>query len=74
MIQSRIVYSSLSLIIVIMILCMSRPGFMFKTDGTLKDFGFGNDETLYSLSSISLVVSILLFYFFSLMDMIFSKD
>lgn len=74
MIQSRIVYSSLSLIIVIMILCVSRPGFMFKTDGTLKDFGFGNDETLYSLSSVSLVVSILLFYFFSLMDMIFSKD
>lgn len=74
MIQSRIVYSSLSLIIVIMILCISRPGFMFKTDGTLKDFGFGNDETLYSLSSVSLVVSILLFYFFSLMDMIFSKD
>lgn len=74
MIQSRIVYSSLSLIIVIMILCISRPGFMFKRDGTLKDFGFGNDETLYSLSSVSLVVSILLFYFFSLMDMIFSKD
>jgi hypothetical protein len=74
MIQSRIVYSSLSLIIVIMILCMTRPGFMFKTDGTLKDFGFGNDETLYSLSSVSLVVSILLFYFFSLMDMIFSKE
>lgn len=74
MIQSRIVYSSLSLIIVIMILCMARPGFMFKTDGTLKEFGFGNDQTLYSLSSVSLVVSILLFYFFSLMDMIFSKE
>ena len=73
MIQSRVVYSALSLLLIMFILSMLRPSVMFKRDGTLKEFGFGEDKTLYSLSTFSLVIAILLFYFFSVMDIIFLR-
>ena len=73
MFKSRIVYSCITLVIIMLLLSTIRPSVMFNSNGSLKEFGFGEDKTLYSLSTFSVVIAMILFYFFSLTDMIFAQ-
>ena len=70
----RIVYSCTALVIVMLLLSMVRPKLMFKSDGSVKEFGLGEDKTLCSLSTFSVVIAMILFYFFALTDMIFAQS
>jgi hypothetical protein len=72
MMKSRIFYSALCLIVVMLLLVIARPRVMFSVDGTPKEFGLEEHQTMYSLGFVSIVSAIVLFYFFSLMDLIFS--
>lgn len=69
-VNSRIVYSVVSLVAIMAMVVTQRPSVMMRDDGRFKEFGFAKDQTMYSLSFVAIMSAILLFYFFSLMDVV----
>jgi hypothetical protein len=71
-INLRIAYS-VSLFVLIMILVnIVKPNIVYKNDATVRSFGIHKNETIFSLGVFSVVSSILSFYLFCLIDMIFN--
>jgi|TARA_B110000977_G_scaffold117860_2_gene152123 hypothetical protein len=49
-----------------------KPKFIFKNDGSIKPYGVNNeDKTIYSLGVISISASIVAFYLFCIIDIVF---
>ncbi len=69
----RVIYSSLFYVLTIMLLIVSKPSFMFDDQVELKRFGVGEKKTIFSLGVFVIVLSILSFYIFCLIDLIFIK-
>jgi len=72
MMKHRILYSIICLITIMVLLYVSRPKIAFHVDGTPREFGFQEHQSIYSIGFISTLSAILFFYFFSLFDMIWS--
>ncbi len=72
-INTRIIYSILFYILLIVLIIISRPSIMFEEDGSIKDFGIGDDKTMFSLGVFTVVLAILSFYIFCMIDLIFGK-
>lgn len=51
---------------------ISKPPIMFKRDDNIKCFGINKNQTIISLGVFTVVCAILSFYFFSMIDLIFS--
>lgn len=66
----RIVNSVACLIMIMALLLATRPRLIFDEEGHPREFGFGKGQTIYSLGMFSSFIAIVLFYFFSIMDMI----
>ena len=61
-------------IIIIITIFILKPEIMYsKKNNKFKSFGFGKDETLFSLSSVGIFSSIILYMFFSTIDSLCSK-
>jgi hypothetical protein len=52
------------------LLHVNKPSFIFNKDGTIKEFGTGNDKSVYSLGVVSSFIAIISFYIFSMIDLI----
>jgi hypothetical protein len=52
---------------------MSKPSVMFEENGELKHFGMGNDKTLFSFGIFTVVLAVVSFYLFTLLDIIFKN-
>ncbi len=52
---------------------MQKPRIIFNEDNSLKNFGFGENQTLYSMGTFSIVIAIISFYIFALIDYIFNN-
>ncbi len=50
---------------------MQKPRIIFNEDNSLKSFGFGKNQTLYSMGAFAVLLAILSFYLFALIDYIF---
>jgi hypothetical protein len=72
-ISARIIYSILFYILLIILITLAKPSVMFEIDGTLKPFGIGDDKTMFSLGVFTVVLAVLSFYVFCMIDLIFSK-
>lgn len=72
-INSRIVYSVAFYVLLMILIFMSKPPVIFDKDGTLRPFGIGYDKTMFSLGVFSVVVAVLSFYMFCIIDMVFGK-
>jgi hypothetical protein len=55
-----------------MLLVVSKPGLMFQPNGDIKPFGVGGEKTVFSFGVFIIVLAIISFYVFSLIDLIFS--
>lgn len=69
--NSRFIYSILFYLLVVMLLIVSKPKFMFDKSGKLKPFGVGNSKTIFSLGVFIVILSILSFYTFCIIDLVF---
>lgn len=69
--NSRIVYSILFYILVMILLIISKPAIMFENNGEFRSFGVGSDKTMFSFGVFSVVLAIVSFYIFCLIDMIY---
>lgn len=70
MFSKRIVSSILIFIFCMILLHVNKPSFIFNKDGTIKEFGTGNDKSVYSLGVVSSFIAIISFYIFSMIDLI----
>lgn len=72
-VSSRIVYSIVFYVLLMILLVVSRPSVIFEVDGRLRPFGVGEDKTLFSMGVFAVVVAILSFYVFCIIDIIFTN-
>lgn len=72
-INSRIIYSIVFYILLMILIYTSKPSFMFESDGSIKHFGLGIDKTMFSFGVFAVVLAIMSFYLFCIIDLIFPK-
>ncbi len=72
-VSSRIVYAVLFYILLIVLIIVSKPSLMFDDYGNIKQFGIGDEKTMFSLGVFSVILAVISFYIFCLVDMIFAK-
>ena len=73
-IPSRVVYSILFYILLLVLIVLIRPSIMFNEHGNIKPFGIGEDKTMFSFGVFTVVLAILSFYVFCLIDLVFTKN
>lgn len=72
-ISARIIYSILFYVLLIILIILAKPSVMFEKDGSLKQFGIGDEKTMFSLGVFTVVLAVLSFYIFCMIDLIFAK-
>lgn len=72
-INSRIVYAIFFYILLVVLIVLSKPSIMFEKNGEIKQFGIGEDKTMFSLGVFTVILAIISYYIFCLVDMIFAK-
>ena len=70
--SSRILYSILLYILVMTLIYTVKPKLIFNDEGSIKHYGVKDKDTIYSLGVISVVLAIVSFYLFCLIDLIFN--
>jgi hypothetical protein len=55
------------------LIIVSKPSIMFDDYGDIKPFGIGDEKTMFSVGVFSIVLAIISFYIFCLVDMVFAK-
>lgn len=73
-INSRVVYSLLFYILLMILIIVSKPLIMFDEAGQIKPFGIGDDKTMFSFGVLTVVVAIVSFYAFCIIDIIFKHS
>lgn len=69
--NTRLLYAVLFFILLILLIYTSKPTMVFDHAGDIRRFGIGNDKTMFSLGVFTVVLAILSFYFFCIIDIIF---
>jgi len=66
---------SLSIIVYLLIMCIIfyiKPSFIYKYNGTVKEFGLNSDQTITSLGVISTCIALFCFYIFLVIDFMYN--
>ena len=64
-------YSLLFYVLIIMLVVVSRPRVVFDENGMVRQFGIGNNKTIFSLGVFVVALSISSFYLFAVIDLVF---
>ena len=72
-INSRVVYSVLFYLLLMTLIFVSKPSIMFDEKGDIKRFGIGDTKTMFSFGVLTVVVAVLSFYTFCIIDLVFQK-
>lgn len=72
-VNSRVIYSLLFFVLLMVLVAVSKPSLIFHPDGSLKEFGIGDNKTMFSLGVFTTVIAILSFYAFCIIDLIFKN-
>lgn len=71
-VNTRIVYSIVFYVLVMTLIVVSRPSVVFEKDGSLRPYGVGMDKTMFSFGVFAVVMAVLSFYMFCVIDLIFN--
>ena len=69
--SSRVVYSVMFYLLLVTLVVVAHPGIAFNTDGSVKPFGVGAGKSVFSLGTLVSSMSVVCFYVFCLIDVIF---
>jgi hypothetical protein len=72
MVQNRVIFSSVCLMVFMSMVYIFKPEILYTRDDNLKQFGIGDEKTIYPLGVIVVVLSISLFYLFSFIDIMYA--
>ena len=68
--NNRVKYTLLIYLVVVMIIIIIRPKFMFKKNGEFKPFGIGKNKTIFPFWLIIFVSIIIAYYIANIMVLI----
>ena len=71
--SGRVIYSILFYVLLMILISVSKPSIMYDEYGSLKEFGIGEDKTMFSLGVVTVVIAILSFYIFCIIDIVFKN-
>ena len=71
--NSRIVYSITCYVLLVILIVISKPSVMFEKSGKIRPFGVGYDKTMFSFGVFAVVLAIISFYIFCIIDLVFAK-
>ncbi len=66
---NRVLYALVAYFGIVCLLVITKPKFLFNKEGDLKPFGFSPHQSPVSFGFISVVMPIVLFYTFLMIDM-----
>jgi hypothetical protein len=69
--NARLLYAIVFFVLLIALIFTTKPSLIFNPDGSLKPYGIGEDKTMFSFGVFTVVLAILSFYFFCVIDLIF---
>jgi len=72
-VNQRTIYSGLFYLLIVTFLFVSKPSLVFDQDGEIKPFGIGTQKTLFSFGVLVIVIALLSFYVFAMIDLVFAK-
>lgn len=77
-INGRIIYSLLFYLMAVALIVVAKPELMFAENGGIKSFGVGLDKdrspkTVFSFGVLVVVLAIVSFYIFAVIDIVFKK-
>lgn len=70
-INTRIVYSVIFYVMLMTLLVIAKPNSIFDRDGCIRPFGVGEDKTLFSMGVYAVVLAVMSFYVFCVIDLVF---
>lgn len=73
MLNQRIIYASLFYLLLIILVLVTKPPMVFDEHGNVRPFGVGANKTIFSLGVLTVSLSIISFYIFCLIDLIFAN-
>ena len=69
--SSRIFYAIFLYILIMTLIFLKKPSMLFEKNGEIKNFDLKKNETMYSVGVLTIVLAIVCFYLFCVIDMIF---
>lgn len=72
LINHRSVYSVLFYVLLIVLIIVMRPAWLFHENGQVKTFGLGCQQTVFSLGVIVVALAIVAYYVFAMIDILFA--
>jgi hypothetical protein len=72
-ISSRVIYSVLFYLLLMILIYVSKPSVLFDEKGNVRIFGIGDDKTMFSLGVLTVVIAVVSFYIFCIIDLVFQK-
>lgn len=72
-ISSRVIYSVLFYLLLMILIYVSKPSILFDEKGNIRFFGIGDDKTMFSLGVLTVVIAVVSFYIFCIIDLVFYK-
>lgn len=72
-INSRVVYSVLFYALLMILILTVKPSIMFTNNKEIKQFGVSEEKTMFSLGVFTVVIAIISFYTFCIIDIIFKN-
>jgi hypothetical protein len=70
--NKRLVLSVMFFCLVMLLTMTTKPSFVFNSDGSIKEFGLDENQTIYSLGVLVVTLCIIIFYIFSMIDLMYS--
>lgn len=68
---SRVVYSSLFFVLIMALVLIAKPPWIFTSDGVAKPFGVGGQRTIVPLGVVTVLTAVLSMYTFTLIDTVY---
>ena len=72
--NTRLIYSLVFYLLIVALLIVSKPEFMFDVNRKAKPFGLGSEKTIFSFGVIISTISILSYYIFATIDLLFAYE
>lgn len=73
LINHRSIYSIVFYVLVIVLIIITKPAWLFQDDGQVRNFGLGTQQTVFSLGVIVVALAVVAYYLFAMIDIIFTS-
>lgn len=67
------IYNTIIFFIIIIILIYSiKPNFLYNSStSSFRSFGFGEDETIFTLPVVAIILALILYFIFTILDLLY---